>query len=304
VSGALPAFDQIAGSSFATIDAFLQFQRAAVGAARRVVDGRAEAAWAALSAERRDVFGRVAVGFDVEPAALWRRAWWLHAIGGRPRPPFEIGTTTEQAALLADALRPFEPPAELAVELDRWWTGLLAACREHIADYTAGRVAGAARRLAEEGLLAPASDQPQAIVQRHGKKRRVSDADRRRVRAAEGRLLESHRTLDVRFRMLGPVCGACTRDTGGCCSLTVPLLWREADFRLLALGGDETPRPLDETSGACPFLGLEGCRLPSERRPHICRSFLCEKAEQALGSELPSIRAELDRLGAARSQLG
>ena len=40
-----------------------------------------------------------------------------------------------------------------------------------------------------------------------------------------------------RFRGLGPVCGACTRETGGCCSLTVPLLWREADFRLMALGG-------------------------------------------------------------------
>jgi hypothetical protein len=125
-----------------------------------------------------------------------------------------------------------------------------------------------------------------------------------RVRAAEARLTASHRRLDGHFVPLGPICERCTRDTGGCCSLTVPLLWREADYRLLALGGGGMPEPLDETSGACPYLGPNGCRLPSERRPHICRSFLCDLAEEALAASLPEVRAEIRFLTAARSQLG
>jgi hypothetical protein len=124
------------------------------------------------------------------------------------------------------------------------------------------------------------------------------------VREAEQRSIAIHRGLDERFRGLGPVCGACTRETGGCCSLTVPLLWREADFRLMALGETRVPGPERATPGACPFLTGEGCGLPSDRRPHICRSFLCERAEEALGAGLEPVRAEIGKLTAARSQLG
>jgi hypothetical protein len=148
-----------------------------------------------------------------------------------------------------------------------------------------------------------ASGEPEPPGLKRRARRPPSRSEVGRVRAAAQRAVAAQGKLDRRFEQLGPVCGACTRETGGCCSLTVPLLWREADYRLLAIGSAELPEPSDATVGACPFLGLEGCRLPADRRPHICRSFLCEKAEAALGSELAAARREIDELGAARSQL-
>lgn len=323
---ALPGLDEIGGATFASIDAFLGFQRAAVRAARLVYEADAAAVWAGLGDGARAAFARDLGAAPEALPDLWRRAWWLNAIGGAPRAPFEIATTAELAATLLGALRAAVPelPIDRRDAFDAWWGRLIAAARQRIAAYTAARVAGAARRLAGENLIAAESaarladsavlradpvlsrrehlavptDRPASSARRRGRKsgRRVLDA------AAE--MVAAHRQLDGRFGELGAVCASCTRETGGCCSLTVPLIWREADFRLLALGGVEVPAPLDATAGACPFLGDQGCRLPAERRPHICRSFLCERAEQALGDELPLVRADLKRLSDARSRLG
>jgi hypothetical protein len=190
---------------------------------------------------------------------------------------------------------------------------LTATVRARIATYTHERVTAARRRLIADRIVdgaAPGSPERDPVASAHGAKGRrararpPSRAEIERIRAAAERAVAAQRALDVRFVPLGPVCGACTRDTGGCCSLTVPLLWREADYRLLALGPDDVPRPSDETSGACPFLGREGCRLPADRRPHICRAFLCERAEAALGDQLKTAWDEIGNLAQARSQLG
>jgi hypothetical protein len=311
----LPAFSELPGNSFASVESFLQFQRQAVGGARYAVELDADAVWQDLSAEGRLRFETLAasLGLDQPQTALWRRAWWLHAIGGRARAPFEIATPTELAEALGktlrEALAPQEPPGELSSELEVWWREITAASREQIARYTSDRVAAAARRLRTEGVISD-SPEPGATVEPEllsGRRRRArrppSRSEIGRVRAAAERSVAAQDKLDRRFASLGPVCGACTRETGGCCSLTVPLLWRETDYRLLALGGNALPEPSDSTAGACPFLGQDGCRLPAERRPHICRSFLCEKAEAALGSELAAARQEIDELGVARSQL-
>lgn len=307
----LPAFDDLPGNGFASVEAFLQLQRQAVAGARYAVELDGDAAWSQLDEARRECFRSAVAGHaDGEPSALWRRAWWIHAIGGRPRAPFEIGTSAELAERLVEALRvtfaPLGPPAELPTEIERWWVALTAESRARIGAYTAARVAGAARRLRGEGVLGDGEAEAPPIEEpRRGKRGRrpPSRADLRRVREAADRAVAVHRSLDRRFAVLGPVCGACTRETGGCCSLTVPLLWREADYRLLALGAADVPEPDARTAGACPFLGLEGCRLPSERRPHICRSFLCERAEAALGEGLAAARAEVEELTTARSQL-
>src|SRR5919199_2122345 len=111
----LPRFERIAGSAFASVDAYLQFQRAAVGLARRAVEAEAEAAWTRLGASSRERF-RVGSGDPGDLEATWRRAWWIWAIGGRPRAPFEIGTSTDHADRLIAALRPLGPPAGLPIQ--------------------------------------------------------------------------------------------------------------------------------------------------------------------------------------------
>ncbi len=311
---ALPGFAEITGAEFASIDAFLQFQRAAVAGARYAVELDADAAWCALdpAAQRRFLAVVPDIVARHGQAAAWRRAWWLLAIGGRPRAPFEVGTPTEQAealiAALAAAYEPHEPPHDRTEEIDGWWRALTAQVRGHIARYTADRVHAARHRLAVEGVFGEPVDagEPTTRTQRRGKKHRQhapSRAALRRLHDADRRAVAAQRALSRRFQPLGPVCGACTRETGGCCSLTVPLLWREADYRLMALGAVEPPSPNDDTPTGCPFLGAAGCRLPAERRPHICRAFLCEKAEAALGGELEAAWAEIGDLATARSQL-
>jgi hypothetical protein len=309
----LPDFAELPGNTFASVEAFLRFQRQAVAGARYAVELDADATWSALDASRRAAFRSSVANraHEADETALWRRAWWLHAIGGRPRAPFEIATPTELAELLVHALHvtfaPGAPPAELPTEIDAWWAAITVESRARIAAYTSDRVAGAGRRLRQEGVLPggqPSARDGDAL--RRGKRRGrrpPSRAEVERVRTAEERAVAAERALDLRFIRLSPVCGACTRETGGCCSLTVPLLWREADYRLLALGNADVPAPDPQTAGACPFLGPEGCRLPSERRPHICRTFLCERAEAALGDELGPARNEIEVFGAARSQL-
>src|SRR5919197_4072475 len=130
----LPRFERIPGNAFASVDAYLQFQRAAVGLARRAVEAEADAAWARLGASSRERF-RVGSGDPGDLEATWRRAWWIWAIGGRPRAPFEIGTSSEHADRLMSALRPLSPPAELPAAVERWWRGLLERSRERIASY-------------------------------------------------------------------------------------------------------------------------------------------------------------------------
>jgi hypothetical protein len=309
----LPDFADLPGNAFASVEAFLQFQRQAVAGARYAVELDADATWSALEDSRRATFRSSVASraHEADEIALWRRAWWLHAIGGRPRAPFEIATPMELATLLVDALRvtlaPGAPPAELPREIDAWWTALTVESRARIAAYTNDRVAGAGRRLRQEGVLPGGQPAiPDKEESRRGKRRGrrpPSRAEIERVRAAGEGAVAAERALDLRFVRLGPVCGACTRETGGCCSLTVPLLWREADYRLLALGDADVPAPDPQTPGACPFLGPQGCRLPSERRPHICRTFLCERAEAALGDDLGPARTEIEVFGAARSQL-
>jgi hypothetical protein len=305
----------IPAPTFASVDGFLAYQREAVASMRTLLDQDADRAWDALPIEGRDRFVQVLLDLMIEHGTtpLWRRAWWLHAIGGRPRAPLESGTPPERAGrlvrALASALAPEEPPIDRREAVEAWWRELLAVCREHIASHVAERVAGAGHRLAAEGVLGPADAEAlaaEAALARPPKppRRPLTEAERRRVRAAETEMVRTHRRLDERFVPLGPVCAACTRETGGCCSLTVPLLWREADFRLLAMGAVRPPRPAAETAGACPFLGDQGCRLPSERRPHICRSFLCDRAQAALAETLPQVRTDLERLNEARSRLG
>lgn len=310
----LPTFDEVAGNGFATIDAYLGFQRAAVAAARREMEEVGMAFWVRLSEAERTRFA-MAAGETGDVDGAWRRAFWLYAIGGKARAPFEIGIRPEMASTLMAALGPLRLPAEVPQALDHWWGGLLERCRGRIAAYVRERVVGAERRLAAEGVM-PAADSGfdstrsdaeggERVGRRRGRgKRRASGAEVRRVRMAEERVVAAHRELDHQFSELGPVCGVCTRETGGCCSLTVPLLFREPDFRLLALGGAVVPSPVAETRGQCPFLGPTGCRLPSERRPHICRSFLCDTAEAALAERIGVVRDEIEELTAARSRLG
>jgi hypothetical protein len=305
----LPPFEELPGNDFATIDGFLRFQRWAVSAARGQVEALADLAWGRLADDQRTAFGEQ-VG-DVETLdVLWRRAWWLRAIGGRPRAPLEIATAPALAERLVAALGSHGPPASLAEDIERWWATLTERCRARVAEHTWQRVDAARARLIAEAVIVGGVEAGGGGVPARGRGsdrgpvRRTSRADARRTRAAVERAIASHQALDKEFERLGPVCGACTRETGGCCTLTVPLLWREADFRLLALGAVAPVWPASETPGTCPFLGVEGCRLPSERRSHICRSFLCERAEAALANHLGPVRQELARLGAARSQLG
>src|SRR3954468_24328384 len=121
----LPRFERIPGSGFASVDAYLQFQRAAVGLARRAVEDEADGAWARLGERSRERF-QTATGDPGDLPATWRRAWWIWASGGRPRAPFEIGTSTEHADCLIAALRPLGPPADLPVRFERWWSELTA----------------------------------------------------------------------------------------------------------------------------------------------------------------------------------
>ena len=114
----LPPFERIPGNGFANVDAYLQFQRAAVGLARRAVEAEADAAWARLGASSRERF-RTGSGDPGDLEATWRRAWWIWAIGGRPRAPFEIGTSLEHADRLMAALRPIGPPADLPARVER-----------------------------------------------------------------------------------------------------------------------------------------------------------------------------------------
>src|SRR5436190_22590147 len=137
----LPRFERIPGSGFASVDAYLQFQRAAVGLARREVEVEADGAWARLGERSRERF-QTATGDPGDLPATWRRAWWIWAIGGRPRAPFEIGTSGDHADQLMSALRPLGPPDEVPAAIERWWRGLLARSRERIASYVAARVAG------------------------------------------------------------------------------------------------------------------------------------------------------------------
>jgi hypothetical protein len=301
--------------SFASVDGYLAYQREAVAGARALLDRDADLAWERTPIEGRDRFVQALLDLMLEhgTAALWRRAWWLHAIGGRPRAPFESATPPEVAGrlvrALAAALAPQPPPANRPEALAGWWRELIALCREHIASHVADRIAGAGLRLAAEGLIGAAdadglAEGRPAVRPPKPPKRPPTEAERRRMRAAETEMLRLHRRLDQRFVTLGPVCAACTRETGGCCSLTVPLLWREPDYRLLAMGGVRPPAPAAGTPGACPFLGEHGCRLPSERRPHICRSFLCDRAQSALDATLPQVRTDLEQLNEARSRLG
>lgn len=307
---ALPTFDDLEDASFATVDAYLRVQRAIVAIARRVVDADADSIWRDLDESARDRFDTARDGID-DALTAWRRAWWLHVIGGHPRAPFEIATSAERAERLLHALGAVFSagtlPTDRPAEFERWWRELQAETRRRISAYVAARVASAERRLAADGLRGqpPVAtiETPDDVESKRRRSRRVSRADRERIRLAAERAVAAHRELDHLFHRLGPVCAACTQESGGCCSLTVPLLWREADFQLLAMGDAIVPEPLAETAGACPFLGPAGCRLPSERRPHICRTFLCDRAEAALGDGLPAVRAEIDDLTSARSQL-
>jgi len=301
--------DLEAALHFSSIDGYLQQQRQVVASLRAFYDADAARIWNALSPVQRARFAG-ALGRDVAlPEREWNRAWWLHAIGGTPRAPFVTGLSPEDGAVLfaalSAALDPAVPPSDRRAAFEAWWAALIERCRALIARYVDERIQGARRRLLDEGVLeadvATGTQSPGAI--RHARRSRRGVGDRQRIRASEQACLDLHRALDLRFRPLQPVCGACVRQTGGCCTITVPLIWRENDFRLLAF---DTPAPMvpdPALAGACPFLGASGCRLPSERRPHICRSFLCESAEAALGTTLEGTRGQIERLTRARSQL-
>lgn len=308
--------------AFSGIDGFLAYQRAAVSSARAALDDDALAVWRELGADRRALFlSRLA--HEDDGLALWRRAWWLYAIGSLGA-PFDAGIEPEQRGgfkrAVASAFAPHAPPPDRPRALAAWWRDVLSGCRQYIAGYVAARIASSAGRLRADGIIDEAvraelaalalersgdnASRTRAMTPRTTRPRAASRSDRRRVLEAAAEVVSAHRSLDRRFADLGSVCAACTRETGGCCSLTVPLIWREADFRLLALGGVEAPSPDEANGGSCPFLGDTGCRLPSDRRPHICRSFLCERAEAALGDGLGAVRADLQLLNAARSRLG
>ncbi|TAK24635.1 MAG: hypothetical protein EPO26_05310 [Chloroflexota bacterium] len=298
---------------FASIDAFLLQQREIVAEIRRVYERDADLTWESLDFASRQRFASNIEDLLVSlggAQGAWRRAWWLHAIGSSPRAPFETATRPEHAARLVTALRqpyaPGQPPGDRPAALDAWWSDMTTRFRAYIARHTSLRVAAARHRLATEGLMdvAHATPPPSRAMVHQNRRSRRGATDRQRIREAESECVATHQTLDRAFAPLGPVCGACTAETGGCCSLTVPLIWREVDFRLLAMDDRPLPEPSTEIPTACPFLGETGCRLPSDRRPHICRVFLCDKAENALSDRLPPIRQSIDRLTKARSRLG
>src|SRR5919204_562241 len=70
--------------SFASVDGYLAYQREAVAGARALLDRDADLAWERTPIEGRDRFVQALLDLMLEhgTAALWRRAWWLHAIGG------------------------------------------------------------------------------------------------------------------------------------------------------------------------------------------------------------------------------
>ncbi len=288
------------GDDIATIDAFLGFQRGAIQLARQAVDRYANDLWNALGDDRKHAFSTATSELSLATVQFnaWRRAWWLHVIGGHPRAPFETVTPAEMTSLLNTALRLAMRPDGPRVELQRafleWWASFVEYCRTRVVRHVESRIT-------QSKAAIDASTQEKVIAV---PRRKASRATWERIRVAERQAITAHRVLGKRFELLGPVCGECTRESGGCCTLTVPLLWREADFRLLALGNDDVPEPAVDTAGACPFLGLTGCRLPADRRPFICRSFLCDRAEATLGDGLSQVRRDLLQLGNARSQLG
>ena len=288
------------GGDVTTIDAFLGFQRNAVQVARQIVDQYANVHWRNIDAAHQQLFTDATIVLPplYLPINAWRRAWWLHTIGGQPRAPFETTTSPTVADQLVAALRaamaPIELPEKPRQAFAEWWYAFIEHCRMRIAGHVEARIAQS--RSAIDSI----AEEKQAAKPR----RKASGVTRERLADAERRAMEAHRALDKRFEILGSVCRTCTRETGGCCTLTVPLIWREADYRLLALDDGAVPLPAGETAGACPFLGTMGCRLPANRRPFICRSFLCDRAEAALGDNLPLVRRELLQLANARSQLG
>jgi hypothetical protein len=72
----LPAFSELPGNSFASVEAFLQFQRQAVAGARYAVELDADAAWCDLPEQGRRRFEEqvAGAGFDQPVGVVWRRA--------------------------------------------------------------------------------------------------------------------------------------------------------------------------------------------------------------------------------------
>src|SRR5688500_2464215 len=124
----------IPAPTFASVDGFLAYQREAVAIGRAILDESADSAWETLAPARQDRFVQPLVDLRIESgsAALWRRAWWLHAIGGSPKAPFETGTSPEKARrlvnALASALSPAGPSSELPRQINAWWGELTFRC--------------------------------------------------------------------------------------------------------------------------------------------------------------------------------
>jgi hypothetical protein len=264
VPGGIGPPEALTALDVATIDAFLNAQRRAIAGTRQRVESRADMIWRALPEPDRAAFRVASDGVpcpaDVAESAAyrWRRAAWIAVIGGTPRAPFEVATPPETAITLQAAiggLATIEIDA-LRQAFDTWWTAFQELARRTIAERVRERIEATAARVHAGPAQSPDS------------------ARRRRIANAESKMVNLHRQLDDAFRPLAPVCGACTRETGGCCTITVPLLWREADFHLLGTGSGDVPDPVAMPPGACPFLGTDGCRVASERRPYICRTFL------------------------------
>jgi len=88
------------------------------------------------------------------------------------------------------------------------------------------------------------------------------------------------------------ICAVCN---GACCRVGK---YHVAPLDLLAFSAaGKPPVAPDFATGACPFLGVAGCRIVPSDRPFICVVFCCELIEQRLSaadiSRLVRMEAEL-----------
>ncbi|MCM2264860.1 MAG: hypothetical protein NDI73_06655 [Desulfuromonadales bacterium] len=121
----------------------------------------------------------------------------------------------------------------------------------------------------------------------------LSTADRDWLTAQVSRIGALQAELDRLFRDAGgpAICAACL---GGCCGGARHHVTLTNLLGYL-LAGEEPPAP--DFSLICPQLGVQGCRLPAERRPFNCIIFLCDRIDGQLTGEqriaFDGIEAEL-----------
>ena len=97
--------------------------------------------------------------------------------------------------------------------------------------------------------------------------------------------LQAMGALQERLQALFVAAGGPTlcRDCDGACCGCGRNHLTLGNLLAMLLAGDEPPAP--DWSAPCPWLGADGCRLGTPRRPFNCVSFICEAVEARLSSQ-------------------